>query len=211
MYLKDDLSWRYAVQVFDSQATLSKNDIDQIIEVFRLAPSSFGLQPWKLIVIENKDIQKSLVPVSYNQAKIADASALLVLAYRKNIDEQYAIDHVENTAKTTGASLESLESYKNSLLGFVNNTPEEHKNAWAKNQVYLAAGVLVAHLAQQHIDACCMEGFSSADYDRILWLDAQNYSSAVIIPIGKRNESDLFSKSPKTRFSTDIISQRITS
>jgi len=208
MSLKESLSWRYAVQAFDADGTVSENDIEEIIDIFRLAPSSFGLQPWKLMVIEDKNLQKQLVPVSYNQAKIADASALLVLAYIKNLDESHAIAHVENTARTTGASLESLEPYKNSLLGFVNNTPEEHKNAWAKNQVYLAAGVLVAHLAEKRIDACCMEGFSPDDYDRILGLDKENCSAAVIIPIGKRNEEDPFAKAPKTRFSAEQISIR---
>jgi len=205
MNLKESLQWRYAVQAFDAGATVSQSDIEEIIDVFRLSPSSFGLQPWKLVVIQDKKLQQDLVPVTYNQAKIADASALLVLAYIKNIDESHALAHFENTARTTGATLESLEPYKNSLLNFVNNTPEDIKNSWAKNQVYLAAGVLVAHLAAKRIDACCMEGFSPEDYDRILWLDQEKCSSAVIIPIGKRDASDPFGHTAKTRFSAEEV------
>jgi len=73
MSLKEDLLWRYAVQAFDADSAVSQNDIEEIVDVFRLSPSSFGLQPWKLVVIQDKKLQKELVSVSYGQAKIADA------------------------------------------------------------------------------------------------------------------------------------------
>jgi len=208
MNLQEKLHWRYATQAFDPEKTIPESDIDEIIDIFRMAPSAFGIQPWKLIVVQNKDIQKELLPVSYNQQKIADASALLVIAYVKNTPAELGMSHIENVAKTTGTPLEMLEWYKNSTVNFLTNTPADKKDTWAKNQAYLAAGFLLAHLAEKQIDSCGMEGFSPADYDRILQLDKYNCASAMVIPIGYRL-NDPLAQAPKVRFPAEEISVKI--
>jgi len=208
MNLQEKLNWRYATQAFDPNKKIPEKDIADIIEIFRMTPSAFGIQPWKLIVIENKDIQKSLVPVSYNQAKIADASALLVLARLKNITADLGIAHIENVAQTTGAPLESLEWYKNSTVKFLTNTPPDKKDIWAARQVNIAVGFLLAHLSEKKIDSCAMEWFIPEEYDRILELDKYNCSATVIIPIGYRLDDPL-AHVPKVRFAAEDISIRI--
>jgi len=168
MNLKEKLTWRYATQAFDPDKLIPESDIDEIIEIFRLSPSGFGAQPWKIIVVQNKDIQKELLPVSYNQQKIADASAVLVLARLTQTTAELGHAHIDNIIATTGAPADTLESYRNSITGFLGRLEGDSQVQWTQKQVYLAAGFLLAHLAEKQIDSCCMEGFLPAEYDRIL-------------------------------------------
>ena len=104
----DALNWRYAAKSFDTTKKVSQSDLDDIIESFRLSPSSFGLEPWKLIVIENEGLKNELVNYSYNQKQVGESSQLLVFTIRTDLDDNFIDEHLNNNTKITGASRQDL-------------------------------------------------------------------------------------------------------
>ncbi len=202
MGIIDDLNWRYATKVF-SDKKISQKDLDELMEALRLAPSSFGLQPWKFIVITDPKIREQLVQHSWGQKQITDASHLIVLA-AVNVDESYIRKYVESMAKTRNVSLESLKDYEEMMLNSIMSRSEEERLNWAKRQVYIALGILHVACAQKRIDSCPMEGFDHKKYDELLGLEKENLSSVVLCPVGYRGD-DKYAAQKKVRFSKDEV------
>jgi nitroreductase len=204
--LLERLNWRYATKQFDPNRKINAQDWATLEDVLQLSPSSGGLQPWKFIVVTDPAVRQRLRPVSYGQPQITDASHLVVFASKNNFSEADVDAHIHNVAKTQGAPVESLAQLRGMLVGgIVNSRAESARDAWARNQVYIALGNLLASAALLGIDACPMEGFDRAQYDEILGLKAKGYSSAVVATLGYRLASDKYAAGPKVRFPKEQI------
>jgi len=199
------LHWRYAVQKFDSEKKLTKEEIDLLLEALRLSPSSYGLQPWKFIVITNPEIRAKLREAGYGQAKITEASHLIVLAIKKNIDEGFVDEYMESVAKTRDVAVENLKSFRDMIVADIVARPVEERNEWAARQVYLALGMLLASAAILGIDAGPMEGFEPEKFDEILGLDKLDLASTVIVALGHRKFDDGAAKNAKARFPQEKV------
>ncbi len=185
-----DLNWRYATKGFDANAKINASDIQDLVEVIRLAPSSFGMQPFKILVISDQDIKLKLQAASYDQAQIGDCSHLIVFCIDKEVTSAHVDQYVDLICETRDMPKESLTGYKNSIAGFVNGKPAEVKLEWARQQAYLALGFLLYACAEKKIDACPMEGFVADAYDEILDLKDQGLTTCVLAAVGYRNEVD---------------------
>lgn len=209
MNIIESLNWRYATKKFDINKKVSKDDLDDIIEAFRLTPSSFGLEPWKLIVVEKQDIKDSLFEASFNQEQITTCSHLLVLCRVENISGEHLDKVFNNMAETNQVKRDSLAWYEEVVNWFLSRMDVREKNTWADYQVYIALWILHTVLAVKEIDSCSIGWFNSMKYDEILWLKEKWLSSVVVLPIGYRDESDKYAARKKARLNREEISEII--
>jgi nitroreductase len=193
------LKWRYATKKFNADVALKDEQIQYLIESIRMAPTSYGLQPFHVHVISDRELMSSLTPASYGQAQLASCSHLFVFSTINKLDNAYVDKYVENMATIRNVNADSIEAYSNTMKGFLSTLSEVEKKEWAKRQAYLAMGFLLAACAESQIDSCPMEGFISAEYDRILNLEEQGLSSAVVVPVGIRSDEDLTQHAKKVR------------
>jgi nitroreductase len=208
--LLEQLNWRYATKLFDPSKKISTADWATIEEAIRLAPSSGGLQPWKFIVVTDPAMRAKLSPASYGQKQVSDASHLVVFASKLNLNDADVDAHIQHLAAVQGAPTETFVPLRNMLIGgIVKALDEPARNAWARNQVYIALGTLLTSAAMLGIDACPMEGFDRAQYDEILGLKAKGYASAVIATLGYRSPDDKYAAAPKVRFPKEKLIERV--
>jgi nitroreductase len=199
--LLEQLNWRYATKGFDPKRKISAPDWAALEEALLLSPSSGGLQPWKFIVVTDPALRAKLSPASYGQAQISDASHLIVFASKNNFGEADVDAHIKHVAEVRGVPVAALAPYRDILVGgIVKSMDETARNAWARNQAYIALGNLLTSAALLGIDACPMEGFSRDQYDEILGLKAKGFASAVIATFGYRSATDKYADAPKVRF-----------
>lgn len=194
------LQWRYAVKKFDSTRKITPSVWSALEQSLILAPSSFGVQPWRFFVIDTPDLRQQLVEFSWGQTQVVDASHLVVLAIKTQIDAAYVDHHIARTAQVRGISTEDLAPFAKVIKDFLNRLSADDLNAWAKLQVYIALGQLMTSAAHLGIDTCPMEGFTPAGYDQVLGLTDKGYSAAVVCPVGYRDASDPYAQYPKVRF-----------
>jgi nitroreductase len=199
MSIIDKLKWRYATKKFDTNKKLSAEQLDLLLDAIQLAPSSYGLQHYKVLVIENPEVRAKLREAAYGQPQITDASQLIVFAAEANMNEEYVKNFVDLIADTRNAPRESLGGLEGMLVGAINGRTPEQRVLWAQKQAYIALGVLVAAAADQSIDAGPMEGFDPAKFDEILGLKEKGLTATVIAAVGFRSEEDAFSKLVKVR------------
>lgn len=200
MNLLEALHWRYATKHYDSSKALSPEQWDTIQEVLQLSASSFGLQPYKFVVVENPELRTKLREHSFGQPQITEASHLIVLCRINSIDQAYVDEFIELNARTRGVDLASLDGLKGMLSGFVSGMTPERFAPWAEKQVYLALGNLLTSCALLGIDASPMEGFDAAKYDEILDLPAKGLHSTVICAVGFRSPEDKYALAKKVRY-----------
>ncbi len=200
MSIVDDLKWRYATKEFDSSKKLSKQQLDDVLESLRLSTSSFGLQTWKFLVVEDSSVRQKLLEHSWNQKQVVEASHVLVLCIPTDFGNEHIEKFVKSMAQTRDVSLESLDGYKKMMEGFVSRKDEKALKVWMTNQVYISLGHLLTACASLKIDACPMEGFISKEYDRILGLGEKNLKSVLVCPIGFRSSDDKYANAVKVRF-----------
>ncbi|MEO1858249.1 MAG: NAD(P)H-dependent oxidoreductase [Rubritalea sp.] len=205
--LLDALNWRYATKVFDPKQTISGEHWDTIEESLLLTPSSFGLQPWKFIVVTDPEVKKQLLPHSWNQQQVVDCSHLVVLAAQGPIGDAELDAFIDKTHAERGGDKESLQFYRDLMGGFIAKMNDAQLITWAKNQVYIALGQLMASAAILKIDACPMEGISPTEYDKILGLDGSGYFTTVACPMGYRSTDDKYAHLPKVRYSKEQVIQ----
>ncbi|MEO6994422.1 MAG: NAD(P)H-dependent oxidoreductase [Lacunisphaera sp.] len=204
--LVERLDWRYAVKQFDPQRKIDDATWQTLEEALRLSPSSGGLQPWKFVVVTDPAVREKLVPASFGQAQIRDASHLVVFTAKKNFGAADIDAHIRNTAATRNVPIESLEGLRGMLTGgIVNAKDPAAREAWAARQTYIALGVLVTAAAVLGIDAGPMEGFLPDQYDAILNLDQRGLTTTVICALGYRAEDDRYAGLPKVRFNHDEV------
>jgi nitroreductase / dihydropteridine reductase len=197
--LSEALAWRYATKKFDPTKKVSVSDLESILEAGNLAPSAYGLQPFRIIIVENPDLRAKLREASYGQAQVTDAGTLLVLARRTDIDEAYITEYVERTAKIREMEASDLEGYKASMIGDLTNRTLEARNEWAGKQSYIALGTMIAEASMLGVDTGPMEGFDKTKVDEILGLKELSLESVAYLTLGYRDESDAFAHLAKVR------------
>ena len=186
MELINALNWRYAVKRMNGEK-VPDYKVKKILEATRLSASSMGLQPYKVVVVENKDVRKKLQAAAYNQPQFAEGSHVLVFAAYNDITEKDVEDYINNIAEVRGVSLESLAGFKNALLNVVYTKTQEQKHQWAARQAYIAFGTAIAAAAIEEVDATPMEGFDPDQVDEILNLKEKGLKSVTILVLGYRD------------------------
>jgi nitroreductase len=194
------LEWRYATKKFDPAKKIDAQTWAKIEQSLVLSPSSFGLQPWKFVVITDEKVKQQLQPISYNQRQPVDCSHLVVLARKSALDADYIEKYMELTAKVKQVPIETLDMLKGMQLNFVKSTPPEQLKAWQANQVYIALGVLLSAAAALGVDSCPMEGLDKEAYDKLLGLPERGCHAVVMCALGYRAADDKYAALAKVRF-----------
>ena len=195
----EHLNWRYATKKFDASKKLSQDDLETLKDAVQLSASSYGLQPYKIFVVENPEVKQQLKEAGYNQTQFTDASQLFVFTHRTDFGEELVdsyISQAERVQEITDGSLDQYASLmKNALLGL----EPEAKSGWSSRQVYLAIGNLLSAAAAHKIDTCPMEGFDAAAVDTILDLKKDNLHAVAVVAVGYRSADDKNQYSKKVR------------
>jgi nitroreductase len=201
----DHLNWRYATKQYDADKKISEQNFETILEAIRLAPSSYGLTPFKIINVKDKETREKLKGAAWGQTQITDASHLLVFAVPTNLSEKDVENFIELTAKVRNVSVNDLKGFQDMINGTVSSLNDEQKIAWSARQVYIALGFGLEMAAELKIDSTPMEGFNPAQFDEILGLKESNLTSVVALTLGYRSDSDNFSKLEKVRFAKEDL------
>jgi nitroreductase len=201
----DALKWRYATKVFDSTKKLTEDQLAILKEAIRLAPSSYGLQPYQVIIVSNPEIKEKLKEAAFGQPQLTDASHIFVFAITHNFTEQQVDEYATNIAETRGIDITAIKGFVDVMKGTVNNRSEEELANWNARQAYIALGVLLETAAFHDIDACPMEGFNNAHFDGILGLADRNLTSVVIASVGFRSSEDGYQNLKKVRKSEEDL------
>lgn len=199
MSIIDSLKWRYATKKFDNTKKLSAQQLDDLLTAVQLAPSSAGLQAYKVLVVENPEIRAKLREAANGQPQLTDASQVIIFAAETNLDEAYVTNYIDRIAATRGIARENLAVFEQNINNNINRMAEDQKIIWNHKQAYIGLGVLLSAAADMGIDACPMEGFQAGKFDEILGLKELGLSTSVIAPIGFRADDDVFSKAAKVR------------
>jgi len=203
------LKWRYATKKFDQKKKISDQELSILFESLRLSPSSMGLQPWKFVIINDVKLRKQIRGVAWNQSQVTDASHLILLCARRDVDIPYASEHVGNMTKILKQNIFKSKGYQLVVNGFLSLMKPAERGIWAQKQVYIALGFLLSACAYMRIDSCPMEGFDRKKVDLILGLDKSDYTSVVMCPIGYRSKEDKHAKEAKVRWDkTRVIEYR---
>lgn len=199
MDILEKLRWRYATKKFDNNKILPQKHIDTLTEAFNLTATSFGLQPLKLVVVKDKNLQAKLVQYSMDQQQVAQASHILIFCIDTTIDKTYIEAYFNRIKAIRNTSDEILDPFKEYLIDDFENQTQDDVEDWATKQAYLAMGNLLTVCAVEGIDSCPMEGFDPAKYDEIFKLKDKGLKSVLVMPVGYRAEDDMFADFKKVR------------
>uniref|UniRef100_UPI004047209B NAD(P)H-dependent oxidoreductase n=1 Tax=Flavobacterium sp. TaxID=239 RepID=UPI004047209B len=199
----ENQNWRYATK------KISDKDLETLKEAIRLSSSSYGLQLYKVFIIENPELRAKLQPVSWGQSQIVDASHLLVFANIVDVQEHHIDEYVQNIAATRGLSIEDLKGYSDFMKSKIVPLSVEQKSNWTAKQTYLALGNLINAAAELKIDVTPMEGFEPEKYNEILGLNELGLNASLVAPIGYRHEEDATQHYAKVRKSTKELFETI--
>lgn len=204
------LQWRYATKVFDPTRAIPSDHWQALEEALVLTPSSYGLQPWKFLVVQDPDLRSALRPHSWNQAQITDCSHLVVMLAKRTITAADADRLVEAIAAARGQQVADLEGYRQMMqVDLIEGPRRLEIERWASNQLYIALGNLMTSAALLGIDTCAIEGFSPADYDRLLGLEEGDYRTRVVCACGYRSADDKYASLAKVRYpASELIEVR---
>lgn len=198
------LNWRYAVKKFDATKKIPAAQWQAIEQAMVLAPSSYGLQPWKFITISNPALRAELQKVSWNQSQIVDASHLVVFAAKKEVTKADVEKYVERILAVRGGGMTpAISGYRDMMLGSMANpaaVPGGSMTTYTRAQTYIALGFALSAAAMMGIDACPMEGIDAAAYDKALGLSEMGYHAAVVGAFGYRASDDWLANMKKVRF-----------
>ncbi|MBE0391583.1 NAD(P)H-dependent oxidoreductase [Flavobacterium sp. PL002] len=203
--LLDKQNWRYATKKYDSTKKISTADLNFLKEAVRLSASSYGLQLYKVLIIESDDVKAKLIAAAYGQTQITDASHIFVFANQTNVGDVEIESYIKNISETRGIPTDALAGFSDLMKGAVSGMTEEFKNIWTTKQTYLALGNLLNAAAELHIDATPMEGFNASQFNEILGLDKLNLNAAVIAPVGYRHNEDDTQHYKKVRKSNEDL------
>lgn len=201
------LNSRYAVKIFDETRKIDVPTMQALEQALILSPSSFGLQPWKFVVITDDALKAQLLPHAWNQASVTTCSHLVVLFAKKSLGDEDVTKLIAATAEVRHMEQTSLDGYAGMINGSISKlSPDELLN-WNQRQVYIALGEFLVAAALLGVDACPMEGFDRAKFDEIL--NVEGYSATVMATAGYRSPEDKYGDLPKVRYPTsDLIEHR---
>jgi len=200
------LKWRYATKAFDPSAAIDPATWEALLQSLVLSPSSFGLQPWKFVIVSDPAKREALVPLSWGQRQVLDASHLVVFAVKSPLTADDVRRHIDRTAEVQGTQREQLAGFEKMVIGFLNNPPYPlDLREWSTRQLYIALGNFMTSAALLGVDTCPMEGIDPAGYDRVLGLEGTGYFTVAACPVGRRSDADKYSTAPKVRFPVDDV------
>lgn len=203
--LVEDMNWRYACKKFDTEKKVSPEDMETLLEVLRLTASSYGMQLWNFVVVENKELREKLVEKSYGQRQVADASHLIVLCIKSDATEADIDAYINQTVAIRKVAPETMEGFKKMLMGTISKKTLDQKYIWMKNQIYIALGSLLTACAHMRIDSCPMEGISPKGYDELLGLAEKGLKAVLACPVGYRSADDKYATAAKVRFNKEDV------
>jgi nitroreductase len=198
--LLDALNWRYATKTFDPERKIPETTWKTLEATLVLSPSSFGLQPYRFLVVKNPTVRASLRPHSWNQSQVTDASHYVVFARRMAMTEPEIDRFLERIVEVRGIPLETLNEYRSMMYASLLSPGSDARiSHWTAHQAYIALGNLMTSAALLGIDTCAIEGFAPAEYDTILGLKEQGYASVVCCALGYRSAEDKSASLAKVR------------
>lgn len=199
MDILSKLNTRYATKVFDASKKVSEADMEKLLEAIRLSASSYGLQPYKVLVVKDAAIRAELRKAAWGQSQITDASALLVFAVKSDFNATNVDEFIDLVSEGRKIPKVGLAEYSNMMKGSLANMTPEQIEIWNSKQAYIALGFGLVSAAVLDLDACPMEGFSADDFDKILNLNKLGLKSKVIMAVGYRSEEDKYQHLAKVR------------
>lgn len=205
----ESLNRRYATKQFDPSKKISPGDWQVLEDTLRLTPSSFGMQPYKFVVVTDQTVKDKLVSACWNQAQVTQCSHFVIFARNINITLSSVDKFVDLIATTRKTSIESLKPLHGMISGFIAGSTPEKLADWAALQIYIALGNLVTVAAMLKIDDCPMEGIIPSEVDRILRLNEKGCSSVVACALGYRASDDKYAAMTKVRFSSEELFIRV--
>lgn len=203
------LQWRYATKQFDATRKIDAEQWNAIEESLILTPSSFGLQPWKFLVVADPAIRSELRAASWNQPQVTDASHLVVLTTRTDLTQSDIDAWINRMAEVQGCPTENFAPLAGMISGFSSSMSTDTRRAWNSRQVYIALGQLMTTAAMLGIDTCPLEGIDPAAYDRALGLENSGYATVVACALGYRDPADKYASTPKARFDRSRVIEHI--
>lgn len=186
----ENANWRYATKKFDTTKKVATTDLEILKKAISLTATSYGLEPYKILIIENQVIKNQLVAASWGQQIVADASHLIVFANILDFGSEQMNNYFKNVTQTRNVPMEALQGYSDFMQSSINALPLEKRNSWTAKQTYLAMNNLLNACAELKIDATPMEGFIPEKYNEILGLNALGLNAVLAVPIGYRHDDD---------------------
>jgi len=201
------LNWRYATKVFDATKTIPAEVWATLEQSLVLTPTSYGLQPYRFLIVNNPAKRAELLPHSWHQKQVVEASHFVVFLARTAMQEADVDKLIQRISAVRGVAADSLGAYRGMMVSDVVNGPRsKHAHEWAARQAYIALGSLMTCAAVLGVDACPMEGLNPAEYDKILGLEGSDYKTVVACALGYRAASDKYASLAKVRYETaDLV------
>jgi nitroreductase len=203
MELLKSLEWRYATKKMNGEK-VPQDKLERILEATRLAPSSYGLTPYNVIVVEDQKLKEELQGACYGQTQLTDSSAVLVFATWDDVTEEAVDIYIQETATQRGIGVEMLGEFSGMIKGSLSNMTREQKIAWAQRQAYIGLGFALVAAATEEVDSTPMEGFVPTTVDSILGLGELGLMSVAVLPLGYRDtENDYLASLKKVRWENE--------
>ncbi|HEY0947362.1 MAG TPA: NAD(P)H-dependent oxidoreductase [Opitutaceae bacterium] len=201
------LRWRYATKKYDRAKKIPADTWHALEQSLVLAPSSYGLQPWKFLVVDDVAVRQKLVAAAYGQTQPGDASHYVVFAVRRNLGDDHIDRHIARTAAVRGMTTETLAPFRNVMSKHIGSARAKGTlDTWQSHQIYIALGQFMAAAALLGVDTTPMEGLDAAKYDEILGLKGTDYATLCACAAGYRAADDKYATIPKVRFETkDVV------
>jgi nitroreductase len=204
--LVEHLKWRYATKQFDPSKKISTEVWTALEDSLVLTPSSYGVQPWKFLIVTSSELQEQLKPFSWNQSQVTDCSHYVVFTIQKNLTAEHVDRFIARTAEIRGGTVEAIAGYRNVIVNdVVYGARSFNVNEWATRQVYIALGNFMTSAALLGVDTCPMEGIEPVKYDNLLGLPAKGLATVVACAAGYRSEEDKYASLAKVRFSKSEV------
>jgi nitroreductase len=201
----DNQNWRYATKKFDATKKISTEDLTTLKEAIRLSSSSYGLQPYKIFIVENPELRAKIQRAAWGQSQVVDADYLFVFANKTTVNDADIDAFIDDTSKTRGIEKEALAGYQGFMKSKINEMSNETQNSWNAKQTYLALANLMNAAAELKIDVTPMEGFSPEDVNQILGLNELGYNAVILAPVGYRSDEDATQHYKKVRKSNEEL------
>jgi nitroreductase len=199
--LLEHLKWRYAVKQFDPSKTISTEVWTALEDSLVLTPSSYGVQPWKFLIVTSPELKEQLKPLSWNQPQVTDCSHYVVFTIKKNLTAEYVDRFIARTAELRGGTVDAIAGYRNMIVSdVIDGARSFDVNEWAARQTYIALGNFMTSAALLGVDTCPMEGIEPVNYDRLLGLSGKGFTTVVACAAGYRSEEDKYASLAKVRF-----------
>lgn len=193
------MKWRYATKVFDTTKAVNSEDVDFVLTAGNLTASSYGLQPFSFVVVDDVAKKQALVEQAYGQQQIAHNGALIVLAVRTDLDAAYISEYTSRIEAVRGLPAGAVDGYKDMMIGHITSLTPEARLAWSQKQAYIALGTMMAAASERELDNAALEGFNPDKFDEILGLTERNLHASILLVLGYRSAEDATSQNAKVR------------